>query len=266
MDMVVSKDGTKIAYDRYGSGPAIVLVGAAFQHRALDPSMGTLAELLAPHFTVVNYDRRGRGDSGDTAPYAVEREIEDIGALIAEVGAPASLYGASSGAVLALDAAAHGLPVARVAAYEPPLIVDASRAPLPTNYVQHLDELVAAGRRGDAVAFFMTSAVQDSADFVEQMKNAPVWPMFESVAHTLAYDGRIVEDVTRGTPLPRYRWAEVTVPVLVLNGSASYPFMAGAADALAAVLPSAERLTLDGQTHGADPAVVAPVLEEFFGR
>jgi pimeloyl-ACP methyl ester carboxylesterase len=266
MDLVVSKDGTKIAYDRYGEGPTVVIVGAAFQHRALDPSMGMLGELLAPHFTVVVYDRRGRGDSGDTAPYAPEREIEDIEALIAETGAPAHLFGGSSGAVLALDAAAHGLPVATVAAYEPPLIVDDSRPPLPTNYVRHLNDLIADGRRGDAVEFFMTQAVGDSAGFVEQMKNSPMWPLFEGVAHTLAYDGAIVEDVTRGTPLPRFRWAEVTMPALVMNGSASYPFMAGAADALAAMLPNAERRTLEGQTHGADPEVLAPVLEGFFRR
>lgn len=264
MDLVVSRDGTKIAYDRYGRGPTVVVVGAAFQHRALDPSMGRLAELLAPHLTVVVYDRRGRGDSGDTAPYAVEREIEDIEALIAEVGAPAHLFGGSSGAVLALDAAAHGLPVSSVAAYEPPLIVDDSRPPLPANYVQHLNELIAQGRRGDAVEYFMTQAVLDSSGFVEQMKNTPAWPLFESVAHTLSYDGAIVEDVTRGTPLPRFRWSEVTMPVLVMNGTASYPFMAGAADALAGVLSNAERRTLEGQTHGPDPEVLAPILVEFF--
>lgn len=264
VDLVVSKDGTKIAYDRYGEGPTVVIVGAAFQHRALDPSMARLAELLAPHFTVVTYDRRGRGDSGDTTPYAVEREIEDIGALIAEAREPGHLFGGSSGAVLALDAAAHGLPIAKVAVYEPPLIADGSRPPLPTNYVQHLDELIAAGRRGDAVEYFMTQAVGDATDVVEQMKNSPVWPLLEGVAHTLAYDGRIVEDVTRGTPLPRFRWAEVTMPTLVMNGTASYPFMAGAADALAALLPRAKRRTLQGQTHGPAPEVIAPVLDEFF--
>jgi pimeloyl-ACP methyl ester carboxylesterase len=150
--------------------------------------------------------------------------------------------------------------------YEPVFVVDDSRPLPPEDYVDRLDELIAAGRRGEAVEYFMTQAVRDSAGFVEQMKRTPMWPLFEAVAHTLAYDGAIVEDVTRGTPLPRYRWAEVTMPVLVTNGGSSYPFMAAAADALAAMLPNAERRTLAGQTHGAEPEVLAPFLAEFFRR
>ncbi|MEO8425181.1 MAG: alpha/beta hydrolase, partial [Actinomycetota bacterium] len=156
MNTVTSKDGTTIAFDRYGEGPAIVPVGGAFQHRAIDPSTAHLAELLAPQFTVYHYDRRGRGGSGDTAPYAVEREIEDIDALIQEAGGSAFAFGMSSGAVLALEAAAHGLAITKLALYEPPFFVDDSRPPLPADYLERLTDLLANDRRGDAVELFMT--------------------------------------------------------------------------------------------------------------
>src|SRR5262245_36078431 len=142
MNVVTSADGTKIAYDQYGDGPALVLVGGAFQHRALDPRTAELAELLAKRFTVYHYDRRGRGDSGDTMPYAVAREIEDLAAVIDNAGGSASIFGMSSGAVLALRAAAHGLPIVKLALYEPSFIVDHSRASLPDDYESTLTELV----------------------------------------------------------------------------------------------------------------------------
>jgi pimeloyl-ACP methyl ester carboxylesterase len=264
MNTVTSKDGTTIAFDRSGEGPAIVLVGGAFQHRAIDPSTARLAELLAPNFTVYHYDRRGRGDSGDTAPYAVEREVEDIDALIQDAGGSASVFGMSSGAVLALHTAAAGLAITKLALYEPPFIVDDSRPPLPKDYRERLTALLAAGRRGDAVELFMTEAVGMPAEAVAPMRGAPFWPAFEDVAHTLPYDDAIMGDTTSGASLPTGRWATVTIPTLVVDGGASPAWARNAVAVLAESLADAERRTLEGQTHQVDPEVIAPVLKEFF--
>lgn len=257
---VRSADGTAIAFDRSGDGPPLVLVGGALSDRK---AAAGLADTLAARFAVVAYDRRGRGDSGDTMPYAVEREIEDLEALIAEVGGSASVVGHSSGAALALRAVMAGAPVTRLALYEPPFIVDDSRSPLPGDYVEHLEELVAAGRRGDAVAYFMTVGVGVPTEVVEQMRQAPMWPGMEALAHTIAYDGRVMGDQMGGGPLPP-EWADaVRLPTLLLDGGASPPWQRHAVDALAALLPGAERITLEGQEHGPPPDVLAPPLEAF---
>lgn len=259
-----SADGTTIAYDRRGSGPAVILVGGAFQYRAFDPRTAQAAELLGGHFTVVHYDRRGRGGSGDTPPYATEREVEDLAALIREVGGSAMLYGHSSGAVLALDAVVAGLPVTKLALYEPPFIVDDSRS-LPGDYRKRLAELVAEDRRGDAVEYFMTVAVGLPPENVAGLRQAPHWAGFEAVAHTLPYDAELMEGTLDSRPLPTDRWPGVTVPVLIGDGGASAQQMHSAADALAELLPGARRVTFEGQAHGIEPAVVVPALVEFFG-
>ena len=189
MNTVTSKDGTTIAFDRSGQGPALILVGGAIQHRAIDPSTARLAELLSPSFTVYHYDRRGRGDSGDTAPYAVEREIEDIDALIQDAGGTASLFGMSSGAVLAIEAAAHGLAVSNLAMYEPPFIVDDSRPPLPDDYRQRLTELLAKGDQADAVELFMTEGVGVPAEAVAPMRGMPFWSGLEAVGYAQPVTG-----------------------------------------------------------------------------
>lgn len=263
MKTVTSKDGTTIAFDRSGEGPAIVLVGGAFQHRAIDTSTARLAERLAPNFTVYHYDRRGRGESGDTAPYAVNREIEDIDALIQDAGGSAYVFGMSSGAVLALHAAAAGLAITKLALYEPPFIVDDSRPPVPKDYTRRLAGLLAEGRRGDAVELFMTEAVGMPAEAVAPMRGAPFWSAFESVAHTLPYEAAIMGDTLSGRPLPAGRWAAVTVPTLVVDGGASPDWARNAVEALVEVLPDAQRRTLEGQTHQVDPEVLAPGLAEF---
>lgn len=260
MDTVASKDGTTIAFDRSGQGPAVILVGGAFQHRVFDPRTAHLAELLAPHFTVYHYDRRGRGDCGDTPPYAVEREIEDLGALIAEAGGSSAAFGMSSGAILTLQAAAAGLPITRLALYEPPFIVGDDRPRPPKDLAVRLADLASSGHRGDAVELFMTQGVGVSAEVVDQMRAMPMWPGFEEVAHTLAYDASIVED---GSLHPE-RWAHVTIPTLVVDGDASPDWARNSVRALAEALPGAEHRTLGGQTHDVDPDVLAPVLEEFF--
>jgi pimeloyl-ACP methyl ester carboxylesterase len=259
MSHVTSQDGTTIAFDSHGDGPPVILVGGAFQYRVFDPPTVNLAKLLGEHFTVIHYDRRGRGDSTDTAPYAVEREIEDIQALIEHVGGSASLYGMSSGSVLALDAARE-LPVTKLAVYEPPFIVGDSRPPLPSDYFDHLVDLVNAGKSGDAVELFLTQGAAIPAEFVTQMRGAPMWPGFEAVAHTLVYDATLMGDGS----VPTDRWTKVTIPTLVAVGGASDEGMRKAADALVDVLPNARLAGLEGQTHDVAPDVLAPVLVDFY--
>lgn len=260
MGKVVSQDGTTIVFDQLGEGPALILVGGAFQHRAIDPKTTQLAALLAPHFTVFHYDRRGRGDSGDTKPYAVEREIEDLEALIKEAGGSSFVFGMSSGGVLALEAAAGGLTIKKLALYEPPFNAgDTDSRQASENYTKQLTALLAADRRGDAVALAMKTFGAPSAA-VAEMRQTPIWSIFESVALTLAYDNAIMGDGS----VPAERLSSVTVPTLVIDGGASPAFMHNGAQAVADVLPNAERRTLEGQMHDVAPEVLAPVLVEFF--
>ena len=261
-ETVASKDGTAIAFEKSGKGPAVVLVAGALSDRSVN---APLAKLLSARYTVFNYDRRGKGASGDTQPYAVEREVEDLEALILEAGGKACLYGISSGAVLALEAAAR-LParVRRLALYEPPFVVDASRTPVPQDFVKRVTAMVAEGRRGDAVEYFMVDAVGVPAEQLPRMRQAPMWPGLEKVAHTLAYEGLVMGSTQAGKPLPDQRWATATAPILVISGGRSEPWLRNAADALADVLPHAERQTLEGQDHGVQAVAIAPVLAEYF--
>ena len=260
MNQVISKDGTVIAFDRLGEGPALILVGGAFQHRAIDPRTAQLAALLARHFTTFHYDRRGRGDSLDTQPYAVEREVEDLAALITEAGGQAAVFGMSSGAVLALEAAKSGLAITKLAFYEPPFNSgDENARQASENYTRQLTALLAEGRRGDAVALAMTTWGAP-AEAIAGMRQTPIWSLFESVAPTLAYDDAIMGDGS----VPTERLASITVPTLVIAGGASPAFMHNAAQAVALALPNAQRRTLEGQTHDVAPEVLAPVLVEFF--
>lgn len=257
MDKVTSKDGTTIAFDRLGDGPPVILVSGGSVDRS---SNAALAEQLARRFTAFNYDRRGRGPSGDTPPYAVEREIEDIDAVVEAAGGSAFLYGSSSGAALALEAARQ-LPgrITKLALWEPPYIPDGFPRP-PADTAKIYSDLVAQGKRGDAAEFFMAKVVGMPPEFVAQARNAPWWPAQEALAHTLAYDATIMGDYT----LPVERVKEVTIPTLVLDGGASFPFMAPTAQALAANLPKAQRRTLEGQGHDASAEALASALEEFF--
>ena len=262
MSRVTSRDGTPIAYDRKGSGPAVILVGGGL----VDPATGRagrsenapLASELAMRFTVYNYDRRGRADSGDTLPYAVEREIEDIDALIAEAGGSAHLHGVSSGGALALEAAAAGLAIDKVSVYELPYLIGEEASRHWREYVAELRAALAEGRRGDAVELFMRVAGAPE-ESIAGAKASPMWPGLEAVAHTLAYDAAVLGD----DHPPSGRLAEVTQPTLILTGG-SDDFFERAADATAASLPHAEREVLRGQTHVADPKALAPVLERFY--
>lgn len=265
MKTVTSKDGTTIAYDKTGDGPAVILVTGATGTRLF--GFPELARLLEPHFTVYNYDRRGRGDSTDTKPFAVEREVEDIEALINEAGTPASLYGISSGACLVLEAAIRlGSKVNKLALYEAPYNSDPNDKPIWHAYYTKLNELVAANKRGDAIAHFMRFVgVPDT--MIADMRRQPMWPGLEAVAPTLVYDAAAMGGETRTVPVERA--AKVAAPTLLMDGEESlniYPFMRTTADALAQAMPNAERRTLKGQGHDVDSKVLAPVLIEFFAR
>jgi pimeloyl-ACP methyl ester carboxylesterase len=260
MRAVISKDGTPIAFDRSGQGPALILVAGALTTRA---DWTSLAARLAPHFSVFAYDRRGRGESGDRVPYAVEREVEDIDALITEAGGSAFAFGHSSGAALALEAAIQlgGEKVKKLAMYEAPYNDEREAKLAWRAYIQQLTELLAADRRGDAVALFM-KYVGTPAEGIEAMRQAPTWPLFEAIAPTLAYDHTAILGQDGSVPIERA--AQVLVPTLVMNGGASYPFMSETARALSQAIPHAQLRTLEGQDHGPADDVLAPVLQEFF--
>jgi pimeloyl-ACP methyl ester carboxylesterase len=256
MDYVISRDGTSIAFDRLGQGPAVILVSGGSVDRS---SNAPLAELLAARFAVFNYDRRGRGPSGDTPPYAVKREVEDIEAVIGAAGGSAYLYGTSSGASLALEAAAEGLPITKLALWEPPYVLDPDLRP-PVDTAKTFTELVAAGRRGDAVEFFMSRVVGMPPEFVAQASTQPWWAATEALAHTLAYDATIMGDYS----LPVDRAGLVSAPTLVIAGAASFPFLQETAKALAEALPNGKAHIIEGQEHNVAPEAIAPVLTEFF--
>jgi pimeloyl-ACP methyl ester carboxylesterase len=255
---VTSADGTTIAFDRAGDGPLVILINAGPTDRTVN---APFVDLLAPRFTVLNYDRRGRGQSGDTPPYAVDREYEDLAAVIDAAGGSAALFGNSGGGILALEAAARGLPITKLAVWEPPIAIDGSRPPVPRGYREQLAGLLAAGRRGDMVELFLTQAVGMPAEVVAPMRQSPFWPSMEAVAHALVYDAMIVGDFS----LPAGRVAEIKVPTLVLDGGQT-PRLSAAAQAVADALPDARRHTLQGQPHNVDPAALAPALVAFFGQ
>lgn len=258
MDSLISKDGTTIAYETAGSGPAVVVVSTVAEDHT---GVTGMAAALAEHFTVVNFDRRGRGGSGDPQPYDPAREIEDIGALIDAVGGTAALVSGSGGCVLALDAAsALGPKVTGLGLFEPPFIVSDIRPPSPPGYVEHQEALVAAGKRSEAVEYFMTELLLIPAEWVEGMKQDPSWDAMAALAHTYAYDGRIVAGTQDGTPLPRDRWS-IDAPVLVLVGENSEPFMVEGAHALADVLPHVTVEVLPGLDHSAFWMTPGPVAD-----
>lgn len=261
MYTVTSNDGTRIAYDKTGSGPAVILVDGALCYRASGPAK-PLEKLLVDTFTVYTYDRRGRGDSTDTQPYSVEREIEDIEALIKEAGGSAFVYGISSGAALAVEAANRGVGVTKLATYEAPYIVSDDAPEEPADYLERLNANVAAGRNGAAVKQFM-KLVGAPGFAVVMMQVLPVWKKLKAVAPTLPYDHAILEPCRHRQPLPVDRWTSVTMPTLVMDGGKSPAWMRQSQQSLAEVLPNAQHRTLEGQTHLLKPAAVAPVLKEF---
>lgn len=258
MSQVRSKDGTTIAFERTGSGPALILVDGALCSRGFGPSP-KLAPLLAQHFTVYAYDRRGRGESGDTLSYSPAREVEDIAALVNEAGGTASLLGLSSGGALALEAAAGGLPIDKVVAYEPPYVDDDGQRG-GAAHLGRLQHLVASGDRSGAVKYFMKDMVGVPAYVVVMMRLMPgIWRKLKAVAHTLPYDAAIMTDFR----IPRARFASIRIPTLVMNGSRTDSRLSQAARAIADAIPGAEHRELAGQTHNVKPGVLTPAVVQF---
>ena len=263
MSTVTSKDGTKIAYQTRGSGPAVILVDGALGYRGLGFGQ-SLAELLAKHFTVYSYDRRGRGESSNSRPFAIEREVEDIEALIGQAGGSAYVYGISSGACLALEAAIRlGGKISKLAVYEPPYNSDPSALQAWKDYRNQLSELIKTNQKGEAVELFMRF-VGTPGEMIAGMKNAPVWPMLQSVAPTLAYDAAEMGD-DRSVPVNRVK--NIKSRTLVMDGGLNLqymPFMHATGVALTKAIPNAQQRTLEGQTHDVNAEVLAPVLVDFF--
>ena len=249
-----SADGTSIAYDEQGSGSPIVLVSGASTARGVHAPP---ADLLAVDHTVLNYDRRGRGDSADTQPYSVEREIEDLGAVIDAAGGSAAVFGNSSGGVLSLRAAAAGVPITRLVLWEPPFQLDADAPRRAQEYATQLTAHLAEGRRGDAVALFLRF-IGVPIQVIEQMRQAPTWWSMEAIAPTLAYDAAVTGDGSLPSDI-----AEVKTPTLVLTGSETGSWAPAAAGALLDVLPSAQHTVLEGQAHNVAWDVLAPKVTSF---
>ena len=259
---VASPDGTAIAFDRLGDGLPVIVVGGALCDRAVTRPT---AEELAKHFAVINYDRRGRGDSRDTTPYAVQREIEDIGALVAEAGGMASVYGHPSGAGLVLHAAAHGLPIAKIVLHDPPYAPDGDEEARRSSreYGENLKALLSEDRRGDAIELFMTM-VGMPQEMIEGMRHTPRWAKLEAIAPTLAYDSEVMGDIGRDGTIPVDQASRVTVAAFVLTGGVDYPWMTDVGRRLADVMPNGQHRVLEGQEHAVPPEVLVPVLDEFF--
>jgi pimeloyl-ACP methyl ester carboxylesterase len=269
MQTVTSKDGTKIAFDKVGSGPAVILINGAMSYRAaFDPTLAQLADLLRKKFTVYNFDRRGRGESSDTSDtksFTKEHEIEDVQALIEDAGGKAMLSGFSSGGAVALETAAVTPGVSKVAVYEVPFIVDNSREHL-EDYQGHTSRLVDAGKLDELVEYFIVMVAGMPAEFVSGMKqDQNMWNTMKAIAPTIPHDAAFMSEFMKGKPLPAGYWAKVKTPVLVADGGASPAWLHNAAEALAKQLPNASRTTLEGQTHAVDPKILAPILIEFFG-
>ncbi|MFJ6633183.1 alpha/beta fold hydrolase [Streptomyces sp. NPDC091376] len=252
---VKSQDGTAIAYERRGDGPPLVLVSGALATAADE---APLASLLAHRFSVISYDRRGRGGSGDTAPYAVEREVEDLAAVVEEAGGSVSVHGTSSGGALALEAAAAGLPMVQLSVYEPPFVTDPAGREATAAHRARLEDLLARDRRGDALELFLTDVLAPGV--LGGLRRSPLWAELEALAHTLVYDHAVLGDAR----VPAERLREVTARVMVVDGGASPSWQRETVRAVSEALPRGRHRTLTGQTHEVAPHVLAPVLEGFF--
>ncbi|UGT58250.1 alpha/beta fold hydrolase [Nocardia asteroides] len=270
MQTVTSADGTTIAYDRVGEGTAgtVILIGGAFSHREF-PTMVELAQTLATDFdlTVLNYDRRGRGDSADSpGVYNVANEIADIAALVEVAGGEAALFGWSSGAVLALLAAANVPGVTEVMAFEPPFVVDPKHHVPPQDLETKLHPMIAAGKRNKTVRYYMSKAMGMPWLMVSAMRVTPFWKSLAATSNSTAHDWAVMKPYMRGRKLDPADWSGVTVPVLVLAGDRTALLLATAAKAAAAALPNAEFVELPGMSHNPKISVLAPAAGEFLTR
>ncbi len=260
MEKVISRDGTPIAYDKTGQGPSVILFDGAFCSRNFGP-MPKLAPLLSRHFTVYAYDRRARGDSGDTKPYSIDREIDDMEAVIGVAGGSAFVFSISSGAILAITAVASGrLNVPKLAIYEPPFLTGNPKHRPPVDQFGHLTHLIAKDHRSEAVKYYMTKVIGMPAIVPFIMQFLPMWSQMKRNAPSLPYDSAVFGDGR----LPEQLLASITVPTLVAGGDKSQELLQNAVKATAEVIPKAELVMLKGQTHNVSAKVLAPVLIDFF--
>jgi len=258
-----SKDGTQLAYSITGNGEPLILVDGAFGHRNFGGNKD-LPPHLSEYFTVYTYDRRGKGESSDTLPYTVEREFEDLQAIVDVIGEPANVYGISSGAALALEAANYGVPMKKLALYEAPYIVDGSRKPLPDDYTEVLTRYIMEGKQSEAVKYFMKAGVGLPVFFIWIIQWMPAWKELKKSVHTVLYDTHILGENSYGKPYPAGQWSNVQTPTLVISGTKSELWAQNSMKQLAAVLPNATHADLLKQTHMVKPQVLAPKLIEFF--
>ena len=258
-----SKDGTNIAYSKTGKGKPLVLVDGAFCHRKFGANE-KLPQHLSDNFTVYSYDRRGRSESENTLPYSPQKEYEDLQAVINEAGGNAYVYGISSGAALALEAANTGVKMEKLALYEAPYITDNSRKPLPENYLKTLTEFAEQGENGKAVKYFMQTGIGLPAFVLWMMQLMPAWKQMKHLAHTLPYDTEILGNTGSGKPLSKEKWSNVNIPTLVISGSKSAKWSQKSMQHLATVLLNAKHQTLTGQSHIVNPKVLAQELKQFF--
>ena len=253
-----SKDGTDIAYEKSGRGPAVVIVGGVLGDRS---QQADLAELLTERFTVFNFDRRGHGETEFKGQYKPDSEYEDLDAVIKTAGGSALVYGTSGAGVIALLAAAGDLQstIKKMVIWEPPFILHGTRPKVPSDYKQQLESMLSEGRRGDMVELFLTTGVGMPKEIVSQLRQMPFWPAQEAFAHTLIYDATLMGDYS----FPEDRISRVKVPTLVIDGGQT-PWLTAAADAVAAAMPNAQRRTIPGQPHNVDAKAIAPSIIEFF--
>jgi pimeloyl-ACP methyl ester carboxylesterase len=259
MHTIPSKDGTRIAYDVYGEGDPVILVEGAFCGRHFGPTARLAAE-LGRHFRVYHYDRRARGDSGPSTDYSIDRELEDLSALMAEAGGSASIVGFSSGACLAIEAAAAGLPVSRLAFYEPPYMVGPKARTVPMNFEAEVQQLVADGKYGDAVAYFMTKLIGMPSIFLIPMKFSKMWKQITPQAPSLPFDMEAVN----GFEPPIERMRRITVPTLAIHGTKTFPVLIDSTTLCAQTIPGAGHAVLSGQSHEVKAEAIAPELVRFF--
>jgi pimeloyl-ACP methyl ester carboxylesterase len=259
MARVISKDGTSIAFEKTGTGDPLIVVDGALCSRAFGPT-AKLVPLLASRFSVITFDRRGRNESSDTSPYSVQREVEDIEALIKEAGGSAYLLGFSSGAALILNAAAAGLPIKKQLLYEPPYIRNMGGHNPPADSLGQLKSFIASEQRGKAVTFFMKDMVGVPAVIAYIMRITPVWGKLKAVAHTLPYDAAILGDFT----IPVNLAADVKVPTMVMGGAKSPVGLYNSVQHLAKAIPNAQSKYLEGQTHNVSMKVIAPEVINYF--
>ncbi len=258
MSKVISKDGTKIAYEKNGNGPVVIIVDGALCSRTFGPT-AKLVPLLKDQFTVITYDRRGRNESGDTLPYSADKEIEDIDALIKEVGDSVYMVGFSSGAALVLRAAASGLNIKKQVLYEAPYVMNMGGHNPPVDSEAQLKKLISEDKRGDTVKFFMKDMIGVPALMTAIMSLMPMWSKLKAVAHTLPYDAAVMENFTFPTQLV----AAVKIPTLVMGGSKSPISLRNSVKKLSEAIANSQSKFLEGQNHNVSMKVLAPELIKY---